>query len=378
MGEFSILYETCPHHSRAALFDDAGRLLSLSFDEPSRPYGTGAVVLGRVRAMVPALYAAFVDIGDTHDGFLPFSTIPKNVNITEGQELLVRIARGSDSHKGAKLDARVAVKAGLVNGHKAPALIQPQPNALRRAIMDAGDTPVQVWVVDERFVPATAGIAPPERVHCLNKQPENDLLGKLDEQLDLLGQHNFAFAGGMLTVDITKALTAIDVDAGSLEGVRGSSREGGIRALNLRAATEVVRLCSLLDLGGNVIVDFITMRNPQARKELQQFLKDEFAQYDMAKVEIFPMSRFGLVEINRERAGAMKPELLATPAYVAGRILLQLWRHVGGTPREVAAHPDVIEHLKKHLTTAACWAAFGTTVNFSVRKEWDVTKFAVS
>lgn len=64
---YHILYESCPWHTRCALFDEEGRLLTLRYDDTTRPYTEGAIVWGRTRSVVPSLGAAFVDIGDVQD-----------------------------------------------------------------------------------------------------------------------------------------------------------------------------------------------------------------------------------------------------------------------------------------------------------------------
>jgi Ribonuclease G/E len=367
-----ILYEACPWHTRAALFSEQGRLLSLRFDDPSRPLIEDAVILGRVRKVAKGLKAAFVDIGDVQDGFLPLATVPaEEAPLIEGQALMVRITRSADAHKGARLDARVSLKIPAEQGG-IPRLLQAPPNALRRLLQDANDTPVRCWVPDDRLLQEVQEIIPEDKVHRLDQSPEAILFEEMDAALEQIQEPVYAIPGGQVTVELTKALAAIDVDAAK----PGEQGKKGALAVNLAAADEVARLCRLLDLGGNIIVDFITMRSEKDREMVRQHLLEKFHERDPNQVEVFPMSRFGLLEINRERRGAMMPELLRYPAYVAGDILLRLWRQRRqGGEVYVEASPEVADLLKQNLTTDTCLAYLGCPVVLSHREGWPPHRF---
>jgi Ribonuclease G/E len=366
-----ILYEACPFHTRAALFSKQGRLLSLRFDDPSRPFIEDAVVLGRVRKVAKGLKAAFVDIGDVQDGFLPLGTVPLDeAPLKEGQALMVRITRSADMQKGARLDGRVSLKTPAEQG-PVPRLLLPPPNALRRLLQDAGDTPVCCWVPDDRLLAVAQDIIPEDKIYRLDEHPEKDLFAEMDAALEQIQEPSYAIPGGRVTVELTKALAAIDVDAHKL-GEKGNDA----LSVNVAAADEVVRLCRLLDLGGNIIVDFISMQSKKSRDHVRAHLLEQFHTQDPNQVEVFHMSRFGLLEINRERRGAMMPELLRYPAYIAGDILLRLWRqrHKGGEIY-VDAASDVVELLKQNLTTDVCLAYLGCPVVLSAREDWPVHRF---
>lgn len=361
---FDILYESCPWHTRVALFDDMGRLLTLRFDDPSRRYIEGALAYGRVRKIVPALNAAFVDIGDVVDGFLPLETLPKGQNKpAEGSAILVRIVRGRTEGKGAKLDARVASKLPE-NPPKPPALLRPPLPALRRALMDAGDTPVRVWVLDGRFRAEVLTFVDESQIFQLDQHEGVDLLDQLDSQLEAIGGPVFPIpGGGEIRLEMTRALTSIDIDYGSGHNHGALTKTQAVLDVNLRAAEEVARLCRLLDLGGSVVVDFITMRSKPHRQQVQNYLEEVFRKRDSRKIQVLPMSRFGLLELNRERGGESMPILLGQPAYAAGAKILSLWRlPPGGQPVKVQAVPDVADILKARLTPAAALAYLGRPV----------------
>lgn len=369
---FDILYESCPWHTRVALFHPSGSLLALKFDDASRPLIEGTIVRGRVRKVSQPLKAAFVDIGDVRDAFLPLSMVPPHLlPLTEGQSLIVRIMRAADNAKGARLDARGGLKNHDHTG-KAPEVLAPPPNALRRALMEAGgDYPVRVWVARTAHIEDVSPYVSEDKIFFLENHDDVDFYERVDDTLADLQSHIYPLPGGQLSIEITKALVAIDVDAsGELEPL----------AVNLQAAGEVARLCSLLDLGGNVMVDFVTLNNRQQRQAVTQALEDEFTARDMARVDIRPMSRFGLVEIHRERRGMMLPELMQLPDYIAGKILLHIWRQsVTGAHKEltVQAAPQVAALLYQRLTTEKALALLGYPVQIMEQPDWPQDRYTI-
>lgn len=355
---FDVLYESCIWHTRVALFDERGKLLTVHYDDVLRPCLEGTVILGRVRKVATGINAAFVDIGDTIDGFLPLNALPRDAGrLTEGQEIVVRVVRAPVDGKGAKLDARVLTRRpeGAV---KVPSILTPHPTALSRTLMDAGDQPVRVWVVDERFRNEVLPYVPEDRISYISKDPDNLLLDLLDEQIENAAGPEYPIpGGGALTIEMTRALVAIDVDAGS-----SVERNSSTMDINKRAASEVFRLCRLLELGGNIIIDFITLRKKEQRDELMRHLKNVFAM-DIVDLEIMPMSRSGLVEMNRKRTGENLMVRLKWPMYIAGEILLQLWRKRSQHgPITIEACPDVAAILKSRLGRDEALAYLGVPV----------------
>lgn len=373
---YDVLFETCPWHTRVALFDAAGNLLKVHYDDPMRAYVEGAHVLGRVRKIVAPLNAAFVDIGDTVDGFLPLKSVPpERAKLTEGDELMVRVVQPRSEDKGAKLDGRVLVPRPD-RADKVPLLVKEAPSALSRILMDAGMHPVRVWVVDGRYVAPVQELVQEEKIFHLYDHPDVDLCAMLDDQLSRIGQPRFALAGGgELVVELTKALTAIDVNSAQFKG----QNKNWQKELNTIAAHAVVRLVNLLDVSGSIIVDFITMPQKEDRKTLRQLLIHEFNENDPRRVEVLEMSRFGLVELNREKSGESLVTLLKTPLFVAGAVCLALFRLQGSRKKiNVTAHPEVVALLAQRFTTAAAMAYFGCPVVFAEHRSNDVQIFEVN
>ena len=101
-----------------------------------------------------------------------------------------------------------------------------------------------------------------------------------------------------------KLLHVIDVNSGNRSN-KALSQEDTALEVNLIAAAEVARQLRLRDMGGIIVVDFIDMQNPDNRKVLYDFLKEEMSD-DKAKHKILPPSKFGLVQITRQR---VRPEV---------------------------------------------------------------------
>ena len=105
--------------------------------------------------------------------------------------------------------------------------------------------------------------------------------------------------GAYIIIEHTEALHSIDVNSGSKQA-RSSNQEENALAANLDAAKEIARQLRLRDMGGIVVIDFIDLRTPNFKKQLFNTLK-EAMEDDKAKHTILPMSKFGLIQITRQR-----------------------------------------------------------------------------
>lgn len=110
-------------------------------------------------------------------------------------------------------------------------------------------------------------------------------------------------SGAYLIIEHTEALHVIDVNSG-YKNSSGSQEENGLQT-NLEAAQEIARQIRLRDIGGIIVVDFIDMKLPDNKKKLYEAM-EEFMQTDRARHSILPISKFGLMQITRQR---MKPEV---------------------------------------------------------------------
>ncbi|CWP36911.1 Rne/Rng family ribonuclease [Neisseria meningitidis] len=110
-------------------------------------------------------------------------------------------------------------------------------------------------------------------------------------------------SGGAIVIDHTEALVSIDVN--SARATRGADIEDTAFKTNMEAAEEVARQMRLRDLGGLVVIDFIDMENPKHQRDVENVLRDTLKK-DRARVQMGKLSRFGLLELSRQR---LKPAL---------------------------------------------------------------------
>ncbi len=105
-------------------------------------------------------------------------------------------------------------------------------------------------------------------------------------------------SGGAIVIDHTEALVAVDVN--SARSTRGSDIEETAFRTNLEAADEIARQMRLRDLGGLIVMDFIDMDEAKNRREVEQRLRDAL-RFDRARVQFSTISKFGLLEMSRQR-----------------------------------------------------------------------------
>lgn len=110
-------------------------------------------------------------------------------------------------------------------------------------------------------------------------------------------------SGGSIVIDTTEALIAIDVNSG--RGKVGKDTESMIFQTNREAANEIARQLRLRDIGGLVVIDFIDMKDRGNIRELDRFLREELKK-DRAKIDTSHISKFGLLELSRQR---LRPSL---------------------------------------------------------------------
>lgn len=110
--------------------------------------------------------------------------------------------------------------------------------------------------------------------------------------------------GAYLVIEHTEALHVIDVNSGN-RTANTENQDQNALMINMEAAKEIARQLRLRDMGGIVVIDFIDMHKPQNRKELFDYLKEQMLR-DRAKHTILPPSKFGLVQLTRQR---VRPEM---------------------------------------------------------------------
>ncbi len=124
----------------------------------------------------------------------------------------------------------------------------------------------------------------------------------VEEQIESIYQPQVQLpSGGSIVIDPTEALVAIDVNSGRTS--KDSNFEETIFLANMEAAAELARQLRLRDLGGLIVVDFIDMRNKKHIREVEKKVKTSMKR-DKAKSDLSRISRFGLMQISRQKMGA--------------------------------------------------------------------------
>lgn len=176
--------------------------------------------------------------------------------------------------------------------------------------------------------------------------------------------------GAYLVIEHTEALHVIDVNSGSTRMTEESPEANSLR-INLDAATEIARQLRLRDMGGIIVVDFIDLRKAENRKAVYDHLRDEMKR-DRAKHTILPMSKFGLIQITRQR---VRPEVNIVTTEVCpscngtGKIMPSIL-----ITDEIASHVDYLFSENKEpyleLMVNPYIEAFLTKGIISMRMKW--------
>jgi ribonuclease E len=197
---------------------------------------------------------------------------------------------------------------------KAPLLIFQEGSLVIRAIRDYFQPEIGEILVDtdEIFEQAQNFMrhVMPDNVHRIKRYWDDVPLFsrfQIEHQIETaFGRQVNLPSGGAIVIDHTEALVAVDVNSG--RATRGADIEETAFRTNLEAAEELARQLRLRDLGGLIVIDFIDMESAKNQREVETRLKDAL-KFDRARVQIGKISRFGLMELSRQR---LRPALAET------------------------------------------------------------------
>src|SRR5215510_9870802 len=196
----------------------------------------------------------------------------------------------------------------------APFLIYQESSLVIRAIRDYYQPEIGELLVDtdsiyEQTV-AFMGNVMPDNVQRVKRYRDDVPLFsrfQIEHQIETAYSRQVALpSGGGVVIDHTEALVAIDVN--SARATKGSDIEETALRTNLEAADEIARQLRLRDLGGLIVIDFIDMENARNQRDVENRLR-EALRYDRARVQMGKISRFGLMELSRQR---LRPSLEET------------------------------------------------------------------
>lgn len=189
---------------------------------------------------------------------------------------------------------------------KAPSLLYQESDIVIRTIRDYfGPSVREVWVDDEAVFKQVKSffraVMPWHQRRVKFYQGKAPLFSKynLEQQIASINKKTVPLpSGGSIVIEQTEALVSVDVNSGKSN--KGKDIEETAFLTNQEAAAEVSRQLRLRDMGGLVVIDFIDMRNPAQRNELKKTLQKALKE-DKARTDIGSVSKFGLIELSRQR-----------------------------------------------------------------------------
>ncbi len=240
-----------------------------------------------------------------------------NLDIADGMGAIIRTAGvgRSDEELAWDLDYLLkvweSIKAAVVS-RPSPFLIYQESNAIARALRDHFSSDIgEILIDDEKTYEEAREFV--ERVMPHNqrrlKHYDDDSVPlftrfQIESQIEFAFNHTVTLpSGGSIVIDRTEALTAIDIN--SARATKGGDIEQTAFNTNLEAADEIARQLRIRDLGGLVVIDFIDMGPQKNQRDVENRLREAVRQ-DRARVQIGRISRFGLLEMSRQR---LRPSL---------------------------------------------------------------------
>lgn len=185
-------------------------------------------------------------------------------------------------------------------------LIYQESSLVIRAIRDYFQPDIGEILIDEETIFEQArqfmSYVMPNNVNRVKRYNDNIQLFsrfQIEHQIETAYARDVSLpSGGAIVIDHTEALVSIDVN--SARATRGADIEETALRTNLEAADEIARQLRLRDLGGLIVIDFIDMENPKNQRDVENRLRDAL-HYDRARVQTGKISRFGLLELSRQR-----------------------------------------------------------------------------
>ncbi len=395
MSVDTVLIDASPGEVRAAALA-GGRVWRLGLHRDGAPSRIGAIFLGRVRKVEPALGAAFVDLGLEADGFLRAQDIDRGAGggkharierlVQQGAVLAVQVTADGRGDKGPLLTTSVPDRWHSIEAHgdeAAPACLDTGPEPIPRLLAScAGDGLTKILTSDHgsaaaarrwaaEFLPALcdsidvwAGTEPLFDAHGV----EAEIEAALAPCVELPG-------GGELVFEPGETLTAIDVNSARFAGTAGRAA----RDMNLAAAPELARQISLRNIAGAIVVDLLRMEAPDDREAVLRAMRDELAGAAVG-CDVLGISRLGLLEMTRRRRGPSLADMMLEPsapsrlradaaALAALRRVMATARPGGGATLAVA--PAVVAELEGPLAGALADAArIAGTIRLRAEPGW--------
>ena len=205
--------------------------------------------------------------------------------------------------------------------YPSPRLVHQEAGVVTRAVRDyLRDDISEIWIDNENaYVEAANFIEAvmPTQAEKLRKYTDYEPMFarfNIEKQIETAYQREVRLpSGGSIVIDQTEALVSIDIN--SAKSTKGSDVAETAYHTNLEAADEIARQLRLRDMGGLIVIDFIDMNDNKHQKEVEKRLIDA-TKYDRARVQFGDISKFGLMEMSRQR---LRPSLEESTGYICPR-----------------------------------------------------------
>ena len=252
--------------------------------------------------------------------------VMSQLNVPRGMSVIVRTAGIGRTLEELQhdLDQMLALWAQILNlasQGPAPMLLHQEAGVVTRAVRDyLRDDIAEVLIDSESAWQEASQFAQqfmPQQLGKLRRYSGTDPLFAhygIESQIETAYQREVRLpSGGSIVIDQTEALVAIDIN--SAKATRGSDVEDTAYNTNLEAADEIARQLRLRDMGGLIVIDFIDMSKERNQRAVEQRLREATAS-DRARIQFGSLSRFGLMEMSRQR---LRPSLEETTGALCPR-----------------------------------------------------------
>ena len=249
-----------------------------------------------------------------------------SLSIPKGMSVIVRTAGLGKGFEDLQNDLNhlLDIWTSILDQNKkrpSPCLVHQEAGVVTRAVRDyLRDDISEVWIDSENAYNEAANFIAavmPAQLDKLRKYTEYEPMFArfgIERQIETAYQREVRLpSGGSIVIDQTEALVSIDIN--SSKSTKGSDVSETAYHTNLEAADEIARQLRLRDMGGLIVIDFIDMADARHQKDVEKRLI-EATRHDRARVQFAEISKFGLMEMSRQR---LRPSLEEATGYICPR-----------------------------------------------------------
>ena len=249
-----------------------------------------------------------------------------NLDLPKGMSVIIRTAGIGKTQEDLQHDLNhlLNIWQAIQEQNKkypSPRLVHQEAGVVTRAVRDyLRDDISEIWIDNENAYMEAASFIDavmPKQAEKLRKYTDYEPMFSrfnIEKQIETAYQREVRLpSGGSIVIDQTEALVSIDIN--SAKSTKGSDVAETAYHTNLEAADEIARQLRLRDMGGLIVIDFIDMNDSKHQKEVEKRLV-EATKYDRARVQFGDISKFGLMEMSRQR---LRPSLEESTGYICPR-----------------------------------------------------------